>query len=212
MEKFDRVEIRGQGSIPLKYHRVTRWLHAGIALAVVIQLGSSQLMEVPQPGRLLKGAECTFFALHRWSGMCVLTLLFLHWLWGLAGHVPYGWGHLYPWFSGPRLRKVLSAIKALPQWIRGQIPAGGEETVPLAGAVHGLGLLVATAMALTGSTIFFGMAADGSMSGFLEVVKGIHGFIANFIWAYFVGHVGMAMLHQWRGEPLIVRMFNLLAK
>ena len=212
MEKFDRVEVRGQGSIPLKYHRVTRWLHAGIALAVVIQLGSSQLMEVPQPGRLLNGAGRTFFAVHRWSGLCVLTLLVLHWLWDLAGHVPYGWGHLYPWFSGPRLRKVLSAVKALRPWIRGQLPAGGEETAPLAGAVHGLGLLVATAMALTGSLIFFGMSADGYLSPFLDLVKAIHGFIANFIWAYFVGHVSMAMLHQWRGEPLIVRMFNLLAK
>lgn len=169
-------------------------------------------MEVPQPGRLLTGAGHNFFAVHRWSGMCVLSLLVLHWLWGLAGHVVYGWGHLYPWLSGPRLRKVLSAVKALPAWIRGQLPVGGEETVPLAGAVHGLGLAVATAMALTGSIIFFGMAADGSMSGFLEVVREIHGFIANFIWAYFVGHVFMAVLHQWRLEPLITRMFNVLRK
>ena len=196
----------------MTYDRTTRWLHAGIALGVFIQLVSSQVMEVPQPGRLLNGAGRTFFAVHRWSGLCVLTLLVLHWLWDLAGHVPYGWGHLYPWFSGPRLRKVLSAVKALRPWIRGQLPAGGEETAPLAGAVHGLGLLVATAMALTGSLIFFGMSADGSLSPFLDLVKAIHGFIANFIWAYFVGHVGMAMLHQWRGEPLIVRMFNLLAK
>ena len=196
----------------MTYDRTTRWLHAGIALAVVIQLVSSQVMEVPQPKRLLNGAELTFFVVHRWSGMCVLTLVVLHWLWHLAGHVPYGWGHLYPWFSGPRLRKVLSALKALPAWIRWQLPAGGEETVPLAGAVHGLGLLVAAAMALTGSLIFFGMAADGSLSHILELVKEIHGFIANFIWAYFVGHVGMAIIHQWRGESLIVRMFDLLAK
>ena len=196
----------------MTYDRTTRWLHAGIALGVFIQLVSSQVMEVPQPGRLLSGAERSIFAVHRWSGMCVLSLLVLHWLWGLAGHVPYGWGHLYPWFSGPGLRKVLAAVKALPPWIRGQLPAGGEETAPLAGAVHGLGLLVASAMALTGSLIFFGMAADGSLNPSLEVVKAIHGFIASFIWAYFVGHVGMAMLHQWRGEPLLVRMFNLLAK
>ena len=196
----------------MKYDRVTRWLHAGIALAVMTQLVSSQLMEVPQPGRLVVGAGHSFFTVHRWSGMSVLSLLVLHWLWHIAGHVPLGWGHLYPWFSRVRLRKVLSAVKALPPWIRGQIPAGGEETVPLAGAVHGLGLLVATAMALTGGTIFFGMAPDGSMSAFLEEVKEIHGFMANFIWAYFVGHVGMAVLHQWRGEPLISKMFNLLAK
>ena len=196
----------------MTYDRTTRWLHAGVALAVVIQLGSSQVMEVPQPRQLLNGAGRLFFTIHRWSGMCVLTLLVLHWLWGFAGHVPYGWGHLYPWFSGPRLKKVLSALKAFPLWIRGQLSAGGEETVPLAGAVHGLGLLVATAMALTGSLIFFGMAADGSLSPILALVKEIHGFIANFIWAYFVGHVGMAMVHQWRREPLIARMFNLLAK
>ena len=196
----------------MTYDRITRWLHAGIALAVVIQLVSSQVMAVPQPGRLLSGAERSFFAVHRWSGMCVLSLLVLHWLWGLAGHVPYGWEHLFPWFSGPRLKKVLSALKAMPAWLRGRLPAESNETLPLAGAVHGLGLVVATAMALTGSLIFFGMPSQGSMSGYIGVVREIHGFVANFIWAYFIGHVGMAVLHQWRGESLIGNMFNLRAK
>ena len=50
------------------------------------------------------------------------------------------------------------------------------------------------------------------MNGFIEVVREIHGFIANFIWAYFVGHVGMAVLHQLRGESLISNMFNLIAR
>jgi cytochrome b561 len=205
-------ETSGTSRTTMTYDRITRWLHAGIALAVVIQLVSSQVMAVPQPGRLLSGAERSFFAVHRWSGMCVLSLLVLHWLWGLAGHVPYGWEHLFPWFSGPRLKKVLSALKAMPAWLRGRLPAESNETLPLAGAVHGLGLVVATAMALSGSTIFFGMTPEGSMSGFIEVVREVHGFIANFVWAYFVGHVGIAILHQWRGEPLITRMFNLLAK
>ena len=196
----------------MTYDRITRWLHAGIALAVVVQLVSSQVMAVPQPGQLLKVTETTFFSVHRWSGICVLGLLVLHWLWSSAGHVVYGWGHLFPWFSEARLREVLSALKAMPDWLRGRLSGESNETTPLAGAVHGLGLVVATAMALTGSTIFFGMAPDGSMSGFIEVVREIHGFIANFIWAYFVGHVGMAVLHQWRSEPLIFKMFNLLAK
>ena len=50
------------------------------------------------------------------------------------------------------------------------------------------------------------------MSAFLDVVREIHAFMANFIWAYFVGHVGMAVLHHRWGEPLIANMFNLLAK
>ena len=196
----------------MTYDRITRWLHAGIALAVVIQLVSSQVMAVPQPGQLLNQGETTLFSVHRWSGICVLSLLALHWLWGLAGHVAYGWGHLFPWFSGTRLRRLLSALKAMPDWLRGRLSGESRETIPLAGAVHGLGLVVATGMALTGSTIFFGMAPDGSMNGFIEVVREIHGFIANFIWAYFVGHVGMAVLHQLRGESLISNMFNLIAR
>ena len=71
---------------------------------------------------------------------------------------------------------------------------------------------MATAMARGSSFIFFGMAADGHTSGFIGSVKEIHSFIANFIWAYFVEHVSRAVLHQWRGESLIDRMFNLLAK
>ena len=208
-EDFYGVE---EESGPMKYDRLTRWLHAGIALAVMIQLASSLVMEVPQPGKLLNGVGQSFFAVHRWSGMCVLTLLVLHWLWGLAGHVPYGWGHLYPWFSRARLRKVLSALKAMPAWLRGMLPTESDETAPLAGAVHGLGLVATTAMALSGSIIFFGMAADGSASGLIGLVREIHGLIANFIWAYFVGHLSMAVLHQWRGESLISRMFNVLAK
>ena len=196
----------------MTYDRITRWLHAGIALAVVAQLASSQVMAVPQPGQLVNQAESTLFSVHRWSGICVLGLLALHWLWSLAGHVPYGWGHLFPWFSVTRLRKLLSALKAMPAWLLGKLPAESDETIPLAGAVHGLGLVVATAMALTGSLIFFGMPSQGSMSGYIGVVREIHGFVANFIWAYFIGHVGMAVLHQWRGESLIGNMFNLRAK
>jgi hypothetical protein len=56
------------------------------------------------------------------------------------------------------------------------------------------------------------MAAHGHTSGFIGSVKEIHSFIANFTWAYFVEHVSRAVLHQWRGESLIDRMFNLLAK
>lgn len=196
----------------MKYDRITRWLHAGIALGVVVQLFCSLFMDVPAPGRSLPQAGYRLFLIHRWSGITVVSLVILHWLWNLSGHVAGGWGHLFPWFSGTRLRRLLSALKAMPDWLRGRLSGESRETIPLAGAVHGLGLVVATGMALTGSTIFFGMAPDGSMNGFIEVVREIHGFIANFIWAYFVGHVGMAVLHQLRGESLISNMFNLIAR
>jgi len=36
--------------------------------------------------------------------------------------------------------------------------------------------------------------------------------MGNVLWVYFLGHVGIAVLHQWRGDRLITNMFNLLAK
>ena len=67
-------------------------------------------------------------------------------------------------------------------------------------------------MVATGSTLFFGMAPDGSMPSAVKKVEEIHSFMANFIWVYFVGHVAMALFHQIKGVPLITDMFNLKAE
>jgi cytochrome b561 len=196
----------------MKYDRVIRWLHAGIALGVVIQLSSSQLMDVPEPGKSVAGMFHSLFIVHRWSGISVFVIVVLHWLWGLGGHITGGWGHLFPWFSKARFEALMTDVKALPLWLRGQFPDQRTQTVPLAGAVHGLGLLAVSAMVLTGATLFFGIAPDGSMSPFVKGVENIHSFMAGFMWVYFVGHVVMALFHQVKGAPLISDMFNLKAK
>jgi len=196
----------------MKYDRITRWLHAGIALGVMVQLFSSLFMEPPAPGRPLAEPGYHFFLVHRWSGIIVVILVIFHWLWGLNGHVAGGWGHLFPWFSGRRLRDFMSDLKKVPKWLQGAFPGQREETIPLAGAIHGLGLLVVSAMALSGTTIFFGMGSHGSMSGFVAMVREGHMVMGNVIWIYFLGHAGIAVLHQWRGDRLITNMFNLVGK
>jgi cytochrome b561 len=196
----------------VNYDRIVRWLHAGIALAVVIQLLSSLVMQVPQPGRVPLEPQHAFFLIHEGSGLTLVTLLVLHWLWALTGHVAGGWGHLFPWFSRARLRVLLGALKALPTWLCDSRALDEDVMDPLAGAVHGLGLLTVTAMALTGATMVLAMAPDGSMGTLLRAVRWVHGFIANFMWAYVIGHVVMAVLHQVRGERLLTRMFSLRAR
>jgi cytochrome b561 len=54
----------------VKYDRGIRWLHAGIALGVLIQLSTSQLMTVPEPGLSL-------FMVHRWSGISIFAMVIL---------------------------------------------------------------------------------------------------------------------------------------
>ena len=196
----------------MKYDRTTRWLHAGLALTVLIQLVSSQLMVVPEPGQIPTAPGDTLFELHRWSGITVVCLLLLHWLWLLSGHLANDWGHLFPWFSRRRMDRLMADLKSLPHWLRDGFPDQQKETLPMAGAVHGLGLLTVSGMATTGSTIFFIMAPDGGMAPIVVFIAEIHSFIANFMWAYLFGHAGIAILHQWRESPLISDMFNLVCK
>lgn len=194
----------------MKYDRITRWLHAGIAVGVVVQLFCSLFMNVPAPGRSLPEAGYRLFLIHRWSGITVVTLVILHWLWNLSGHVTGGWGHLFPWFSRQRMQRLVTDIKEVPKWLQGEFPGQQEETIPLAGAIHGLGLLVVSAMALSGAVIFFGMGSDGAMSLFVAVVRHGHMYMGEVLWVYFVGHAGIAVLHQARGDRLISKMFNLV--
>jgi cytochrome b561 len=196
----------------MKYDRVTRWLHAGFALGVLVQLTTSELMQVPKPGSPFLEPGHRIFELHRWSGISVVSLIVLHWLWQLTGHVTGGWGHLFPWFSASRLRALASDLKEVPTWFRGGLPGLQEETIPLAGAVHGLGLAVVSCMALTGATIWFGMGPDGSMSRAVATVREVHMYAGGFLWLYFLGHVGIAVLHQLRGDRLITNMFNPVRK
>lgn len=196
----------------MKYDRVTRWLHAGISLGVAIQLSTSVFMNVPRPGVPLQEPGFHLFEVHRWSGITVAGFVLLHWLWLLTGHATGGWGHLFPWLSPARLRALAADVKDLPKWLMGALPGQQEETTPLAGAVHGLGLLLITCMAVAGGIIFFRMGPHGSMTPFVAKVREAHMYAGEVLWFYFGGHVGMALLHQLRGDRLITNMFNLVRK
>lgn len=166
-------------------------------------------MELPKPGRSIAQSEIAFFRVHEWSGMTVLTFLVLHWIVVFAGLTEGGLAHLFPWFSKKSIKNLVSDSKSLPRSIRERFSRDETRGRAIAGAVHGLGLLVATGMAISGSIVFFGMRSNGSMNGFVHFVKEFHQFIANFLWAFLAGHVGMAIIHQWQGDKVLSRMFNL---
>lgn len=192
----------------MRYDIVTRWLHACVVLTITVQLISSGIMDLPKSGRMISGTGIAFFKIHQWSGISAFTLLALHWIWALAGQTAGGLTHLFPWFSSDRARDVISDLQALPRLIRRGFPEEDRQGMALAGAVHGLGLITVTGMAVTGSIVFFGIGPDGSMSGFIHFVKEFHQFAANFLWAFLAGHVSMAFIHQWRGDKVLTRMFT----
>ena len=175
----------------------TKLLHAALLLTVLWQLGASGIVERPragQPGNVLYGV-------HQIVGLTTLGLVLAFWLWSAVRRRETPLAALFPWFSRQRLSGVLADLKI--RWARlrqFRLPNGDGET-PLASSVHGLGLLVALAMGATGAWLYTQSVPAGLA---LEVHKAL----ANLMWAYVLGHAGLAVLHQATGEPVFKRMFG----
>jgi cytochrome b561 len=166
---------------------------------VIHQLVGSVFVERPLPGE----APDRPYVLHQWVGMAGFGLVLAFWLWTLLrDRRETRLSQLVPWFSSARRRAVLRAVAATLRGLAsGQ--AASEETHALASAVHGLGLATVTFMALTGASWL--LLFEGTPLGGL--VLGLHGLVANLMWAYLVGHAGVAVLHQALGSDVLSRMF-----
>ena len=191
----------------MRYDRITRWLHAGITLGVIAQLGLSLVMEAPDDHDevLVTGLPLQLFHAHEYIGMALLVLLILHWLWSMSGHVHEGFAHLFPWFSKARMSQVVSDLKELIK-LRLTDP---EVSNSLAGAIHGLGLFTATAMAATGAVIFFNLSETGHMTTLGETFHQLHGAISLLMWSYLIGHFGIAVVHKRMKRTNVKDMFTL---
>lgn len=175
----------------------TRILHTVLGAAIVHQLVISWLMEEPKPGRRLGNFA---FTLHEFVGLASFGVLVLYWIWVLVRRRERGPGALFPWLSAARWRAILDDIRDhLRALARLRLPHPDGET-PLASAVHGLGLLIASAMAGTGVVIYATMATDGTLTTLGELTADLHGALANLMWAYLIGHAGIAVLHQIAGH------------
>lgn len=184
----------------------TRLVHAGLALAVSTQLVTSLVMAGPTDS----SAGDVLFRVHRYSGLVALGFALLFWLALTARRHGTPPAALFPWFSAGRRAAFMADLSGhLRSVLRGRPPAY-EETAPLACAVHGAGLLLMTAMALSGglyaARVWAGLQSpdpDGSL------VMTVHFALANLVWAYLIGHAGMAMIHHFTRSAPLARMWRL---
>jgi cytochrome b561 len=176
---------------------LTKILHDSLLLSVLWQLIASGLVERPRDGQ----AGNLFYEVHKVVGLTTLGLVLAFWLWNVVRSRETPFAMLFPWFSSHRLTVVMEDLRAhLAQLRRFRLPAAEPDT-PLASAVHGLGLLTVLAMATTGAWLYTQSVPGGLM---LEA----HEVISNLMWAYVVGHAGLALLHQVAGHAVLQRMFG----
>ena len=176
---------------------LTKLLHGALLCSVLFQLIGSTWIEIPettQPGNF-------FCELHQIVGLVTLALVTAFWVWMIARRRETPIAALFPWASRTRLVALRGDMLRHCHCIRRlQIPPARDDG-PVASAVHGLGLLAALAMASTGAWLF---TQDVPSGWVLEV----HKLVSNLMWAYVVGHAGLAVLHQLAGHQVLQRMFR----
>lgn len=180
----------------VRHALLTKLLHVALLLSVLWQLAASGLVERPrtsQPGNL-------FYGIHEIVGLVTLALVMFFWIWTAVRRRETPFTSLFPWLSGRQLKAVTADIGAHWAYLRRlRLPPSDIET-PLASAVHGLGLLAALAMAATGAWLYTQSIPSG-------LILEIHKAVSNLMWAYVIGHAGMALMQQFAGHRVLQRMF-----
>jgi hypothetical protein len=118
----------------------------------------------------------------------------------LGAHSSWGDEAGLPWLSARRIRAIVDDVVDQVHAVR-RGDFSGESKGALASAIHGLGLLVVTAIAATGTVYFF---ATPSIA---HNALALHRLFANLMWAYILGPAGIAVLHHLLGSDILRRIF-----
>lgn len=179
---------------------LTRVLHLALLAIVLHQLFGSAFVTRPLPGDDPELA----FVMHVWTGVAGLQVLVGFWLWTIVRErreTPFS--HLVPWLFPSRIAALIRETASVlieigdRRWPSLDRPA-------IVGAVHGLGLLLATGVATSGALWYF--VLDGTFAG--RVVLLAHKAGGDLMWVYLVAHATMALLHHAMGEDTLVKMFG----
>ena len=189
-----------------RHNRATRLLHTGMALAILTQLLTSLAMHGPDDVR----AGDILFQVHRYSGLAATVLAFGFWLTVLLRSRGTELGALIPWFSQRRLAALWQDIKVHgAAAVKRHLPEHAEEAA-LPSAIHGLGLVLISAMAVSGA-VYFVQVALGLHSAEPDgmIAMTVHLALANLVWAYLIAHAGLAVLRHLLRSMSLSTMWSL---
>ena len=198
------MEISEKTSLTVsQWHIVTRLLHGFMALGIIAQLLSSQIMAAPDELEEASQLQKLFWESHELIGLFTAGIIFLHWLWIVIHSNDVAFNKLFP-YNASGIKNITSDIryiianKTLPEQRNGS---------SLASFIHGLGFLTATIMVLSGTTLYYIIDwGDGAGSDAFEAVAEFHEFFAGFMWSYLAVHAIAAIWHEFKGEHIIKAM------
>ncbi|MDB5927283.1 MAG: hypothetical protein JWN13_6219 [Betaproteobacteria bacterium] len=187
------------------YSRPVRLLHALLAISITIQLVSSLVMGHPSPRRPMTPNGAFYFHWHEWVGLAALAVLIVGWIYRVTRWKRESQARLFPWLTRQGLRDLTQEIKSFVTLRWNRIPDYGA----LAGTVHGAGLLLATAMAVTGGAIYLALGPQDAVTPQAEAIMNVHQSMAVFMWIYLCGHSLMALWREYTAKATFKRIFRI---
>ena len=188
-----------------RHSRATRLVHMGLALAVIVQLTSSLVFEPPSPD----GTANVWWEVHEYGGLTAFGFVLLFWLVLVGRNHGTDPGSLFPWFSASRMRGVWADMKLQLKALTGRHLPRYDAHGPFASAIHGLGLLLMTAMATTGTVYYFINTGNPDAGGLVGAVMFVHRGLSNLVWVYLIGHASLAVLHHFTDHMSLREMWSL---
>ena len=190
--------------ITMQYSRFIRWTHALAAIAIIFQMAISLIMDHPHTKKPMTDDGGLYFAWHEWVGLAALAVLIAGWLYRVVQWKRESNGRLFPWVNAAGRQNL---GRDLVQFLRLRWTTLAVDGA-LACTIHGLGLLIGTAMALTGGIIYIGLGTVNTVTPGVHNLMDVHSFLATFMWIYLGGHAVMALWHQFAGHGSFTRMFK----
>ena len=185
--------------------RITRWVHLLLALIIVHQMVMSAVMQVPNLERGRSGN--LWWSFHEYGGLGAFLIVLLFWGWSVVRDGrETGCGEWFPWFSAARRyalwQDICSYFRAALQL---RLPAP-ESSTALPAAIQGIGLLLVTVLAASGTLFWLGGELGGGWPARFRWVEELHGALGNLVWYYLSVHVGAALIHEFFGHRILKPM------
>lgn len=184
------------------FHRPTQLLHNLVALMITAQLTIGALMHPPHHGE----PRSALFEAHEVLGLVSLATVALFVAWIALRRVDTPVGQLFPWFGEARKRMLSQFALLLRGLWRRRLPDAAA-TEDFASAIHGLGLLAALGMSVSGG-VYWVLGDLLGNAGLAHQVGEVHSALANLMWAYLGGHAFMAVVHQLLGHGTLLRILG----
>ncbi|MDQ6957478.1 MAG: cytochrome b/b6 domain-containing protein [Mariprofundaceae bacterium] len=211
----------------MKYARITRLIHLFLAVFITLQLTGGELMDVPGSGKdhratslitpalAHEGTNQTtvagsfLFEIHEYIGLFLVLIVLTRWVWGFMCRGNANWHTMFLWLTAQGRKELADDLRREPlSWLKGKLPEPTERDA-IAKTMHGIMILTATGMVLTGLALYFGWNEQGNQTALVDGVGEIHETLSGILWTLLGGHVFMALWHQMSGHNVLGKMFSL---